>query len=109
MTFRSYNSARIFSVAFLLALLFHPLWRIFLVLNTDKDPHSGLAVNGGSPIDPALAIATLVMIVSGIGTASTILLGWRADRRQAKEFKLKIEQLELQLQEARMKSKKGGE
>jgi hypothetical protein len=49
------------------------------------------------------------MIVSGIGTASTILLGWRADRRQAKEFKLKIEQLELQLQEARMKSKKGGE
>src|SRR5262245_63045875 len=44
------------------------------------------------------------MAVSMIGTASTILLGWRADhrqaeadRRQAEEAKLKIMQLEIEL------------
>jgi hypothetical protein len=40
-------------------------------------------------------------IVSSFGTASTIMLGWRAERRQSQEFRLKIEQLELQLVEAR--------
>jgi hypothetical protein len=43
------------------------------------------------------------LVVSAIGTTSTILLGWRAERRQSEEFKLKIKQLELQLQETQAK------
>ena len=43
----------------------------------------------------------LTSLIASIGTASTVLLGWRADRRQSQEFKLKIEQLEFQLVEAR--------
>jgi hypothetical protein len=51
--------------------------------------------------DYAFVISLGTLFVSMIGTTSTILLGWRADRRQSDEFKLKIEQLELQLREAR--------
>lgn len=51
----------------------------------------------------AVGVAALTFIVSSIGTASTILLGWRMDRRQAHEAALKIEQLELQVRELRLK------
>ncbi len=59
-------------------------------------------------IDPKLAlysfyVSVCTLMVSIIGTASAILLGWRADRRQARETELKIQQLELQLAEARAK------
>jgi hypothetical protein len=57
---------------------------------------------------PIAAITLLVSSATGviamIGSASTIILGWRSDRRQSAEFKLKIEQLELQLAEARLKA-----
>jgi hypothetical protein len=47
------------------------------------------------------AVVSLVgMIVTMIGTASTILIGWRAERRQSEESRLRIKQLELQLQAA---------
>jgi hypothetical protein len=49
-------------------------------------------------------VASLSMLVALIGTSSTILLGWRAERRQSAEYKLKIEQLELQIAEARKKA-----
>lgn len=48
-----------------------------------------------------LAGSALTSTVALLGTASTILLGWREDRRKSQEFKLKIEQLELQLAVAR--------
>jgi hypothetical protein len=48
----------------------------------------------------ALVTSFLAFVVSGIGTASTVILGWRSERR---ESKLKIAQLELQLAEARAK------
>ena len=48
-----------------------------------------------------LCISFLALIVSGIETTSSVLLGWRADRRQSDEFKLKIQQLELQLAETK--------
>jgi L-asparagine transporter-like permease len=51
-----------------------------------------------------LAVSTLTAVIALIGSASTIILGWRADRRQSAEFRLKIEQLELQLAEARQKT-----
>jgi hypothetical protein len=49
-------------------------------------------------------ISFLGLIVSAVGVYSSVRLGWRADRRQSEEFKLKIEQLELQLAEAREKA-----
>lgn len=48
-----------------------------------------------------LAISTLALIVTALGTASTVLLGWRDEKRQTAETKLKIEQLERQLAEAK--------
>lgn len=39
----------------------------------------------------------LAMMVAGIGASRSILLGWRADRRQTEEFKLTIKQLERKL------------
>jgi hypothetical protein len=54
----------------------------------------------------ALAVSVIALLVATIGTASTIILGWRADRRQTEEFKLRIQQLEMQLAEARGKGGK---
>ena len=54
----------------------------------------------------AVLISVVTLIVATVGTAFTIMLGWRADRRQNEEFKLKIEQLELDLDEARAKAVK---
>jgi hypothetical protein len=49
-------------------------------------------------------ISLLTSMVATIGSISTILLGWRADRRQSDELKLKLQQLELQIVEARGKA-----
>jgi glutamate synthase domain-containing protein 1 len=46
-------------------------------------------------------VSFITLILSAMGTSSSILLGWRADRRQSDEFKLKIQHLELQLAEAK--------
>lgn len=54
----------------------------------------------------AILVSFLVFTVSAVGAASTIVLGWRSERRQAQEFKLKIEHLELQLAEARERATK---
>ncbi|MGA7674324.1 MAG: hypothetical protein WCA78_04670 [Rhizomicrobium sp.] len=59
-----------------------------------------------TPEPPSLAMLVSLgaLLVTGMGTASTIVLGWRNEKRQAMEFKLKIEQLELQLAEAKAKA-----
>jgi hypothetical protein len=61
-----------------------------------------------SPAVITAGVSVLALIVTAIGATSTILLGWRAERRQADEYKLKsdeyklkIQQLELQLAEAK--------
>jgi hypothetical protein len=54
--------------------------------------------------DTLAVIAGLTFVVSSVGTASTILPGWRAERRQAQEFQLKIKQLELQVAELTKKN-----
>jgi hypothetical protein len=53
-----------------------------------------------------LAISTLALMVTVLGTASTVMLGWRDDKRQTAETKLKIEQLERQLAEAKVEMPK---
>jgi hypothetical protein len=47
-----------------------------------------------------LAVGIGTLLVSLASAASTIWLGWRNDGRQTREFGLKIQQLELQLEEA---------
>ena len=42
-------------------------------------------------------------VVTSASTLSTILLGWRVDRRQAKELELKTKDLELKIQELEIK------
>jgi hypothetical protein len=46
-------------------------------------------------------ISFLIFIVTSIGTASTVLTSWRNDRRQEREYKLNIQQLELQVEQLR--------
>jgi hypothetical protein len=54
----------------------------------------------------AVFVSAGALLVSGIGTASSIILGWRNERRQQRESQLRIEQLEAQLTQARRKEKK---
>jgi hypothetical protein len=44
-------------------------------------------------------ISAATFVVLSLGTASTILLGWRSDKRAENEASLKIKQLELQIRE----------
>ncbi len=43
-------------------------------------------------------IPILTLFVSAMGTFSAVYFGWRIDRRQSKEFELKIKELELKLE-----------
>jgi ABC-type Fe3+ transport system permease subunit len=49
-----------------------------------------------------IGISFLAMMVAAMGTSSSILLGWRADRRQTEEFQLKIHQLERKLAKSKV-------
>ena len=56
------------------------------------------------PPDPAAAgadwtalLSLGTLLITGVGTLSTVLLSWRVDRRQAREFELRIRELEHQL------------
>jgi hypothetical protein len=65
---------------------------------------AGGRVEGGQQLSlPALAVgvSACTLIVSTLGTASSVILGWRGERRQAAEWKLKIQQLELELAAAK--------
>jgi hypothetical protein len=88
-------------VLFVIVVIFnHTLGRPFLITNWS----AALAVLAQYGTLLVAAIAALAFVVNALGTASTVALGWRADQRQAQEFKLKIEQLEMQLAEARAKN-----
>jgi hypothetical protein len=66
-------------------------------------PRGTAGLSGLSGIDPIM-LSLGMFVVTAIGTGSAILLGWRSDRREAAEMELRIEQLELQLAEARAKA-----
>jgi hypothetical protein len=98
----AYKLARIFSVIGLIAL---PLLLVALLtprLYVDYPNDGPQYVSATENIAIlTITISSLSMLVALIGTSSTIMLGWRAERRQSAEFKLKIEQLELELAQAR--------
>jgi hypothetical protein len=54
---------------------------------------------GGELSRLAIVATMLGTLVTGLGTASGLLLAWRTERRQAQEFRLKIRQLEHQVRE----------
>ena len=54
-----------------------------------------------SGIPDALTISFAAMVITGLGTASTVILGWRSERRQSAQFRMTIEQLEIQLTQLR--------
>jgi hypothetical protein len=91
-----YKTARVFAV---LLVIFFILWMssfLYFVLSLHLGPTEDSVFITG-----LTAVVSLVgMIVTIIGTASTILIGWRAERRQSEESRLRIKQLELQLQAA---------
>jgi hypothetical protein len=52
----------------------------------------------------AVIVSACTFAVSAISAIFTVLFGWRKDRREAKEFKLKIAQLEQQVAELNKKT-----
>jgi hypothetical protein len=56
----------------------------------------------------AVIATALGTLVTGIGTMSSLLLAWRAERRQGQEFQLKIRQLEHQVLELDAKKHEKG-
>jgi hypothetical protein len=48
-------------------------------------------------------IALITAIISGLGTISTLVLAWRADKRASKESELKVTQLQQQVLELQLK------
>ena len=49
----------------------------------------------------AMGISFLAMMAAAIGASSSILLGWRTDRRQTEELRLEIQRLERELARSR--------
>ena len=53
-----------------------------------------------------LLLGLAALCFTGLGTISSVLLGWRSERRQAAESRLRIAQLELQVAQARAEAEK---
>lgn len=101
---RWYRAARGFAWTFLISFVA----MLLLAVLSSVLGGGRAAPGGGSALAPtldipayALVVSICAFFVSAFGTASTVILGWRNERRQAAESRLKIEQLELQLAEAR--------
>jgi membrane-bound ClpP family serine protease len=96
--------------SFLLAKIFAWIGLFSLVLLVAGIVLAIYLPSGGEDINAiavlTVLISSLTLLIAMIGTTSTIILSWRADRRQSEEFKLKIQQLELELAEAREKASK---
>lgn len=71
---------------------------IFLETNT-----SGADATPETWASPTVIISACTLIVTTVSTVSTIWLAWRGERRQSQESQLTIQQLRLQLDEARSK------
>ena len=80
-----------FLPAVILALLSAWLFAMSLAGNPDYGV-GGILISAGT------------LLVSTVGTISTIWLAWRKERRDSREYTLKIRQLEMQLTELRAKT-----
>jgi hypothetical protein len=67
-----------------------------------KGPPNGTQLD--SWMNPAVLISGGTLLISTVGTISTIWLAWRNEARESREAALKIQQLEMQVTELRAKS-----
>jgi hypothetical protein len=97
-----YKLARLFAIVSVLSII---ILGVSIGLSAYLEPPNPAEETAGGEQDQGsdlpIVISLGTLIVSMVGTTSTVLLGWRSDHRDAKEFKFKIEQLEVQLAEAR--------
>jgi len=98
----------IFGVIFSLSLTTLIKPRVIVVKDDDprtliqpqKELSSIIEPASGSP---AQLVASMTAVASLIGTFSTMILAWRADRRATKEAMLKTQQIQQQIVELQMK------
>jgi hypothetical protein len=83
------------SAAVLLISIVSPDWTdTFWPPRIDENP---VGEGAEGPLSANVIISTLSLVAFVIGNAFTVVIGWRKERRDAVESKLRIRQLELQL------------
>ena len=92
---RWYIFAKLFALLFVVV----GLWLFVFRASPSSDCYNCATVD----VSPLLGIGALFF--TGLATISSIILGWRSERRQADESRLKIAHLELQLEQARAANK----
>jgi hypothetical protein len=119
---RWFRAARILAAIMFVSLLATLLLLYFAVAAPAGEKASypptanAVAPNAAEPLPPpaplapappsdlplyAFLVSTGAFLVSTIGTASTVILGWRNERRQAAESQLRVAELEAQIAESR--------
>jgi hypothetical protein len=76
---------------------------ILSALFGSKASAGGGGEEGGYLQHGTLIVSACTFGVSAVSAVFTVLFGWRKDWREAKEFKLRLVQLELQIAELRSK------
>ena len=96
-----YRAAKLFALAFvILSPVTFVLW-----LGSLPTIHGPADLQAERRADLTFILGLLALCFTGLGTISSVVLGWRTERRQAAESKLRIEQLEIQLAQARAETK----
>lgn len=92
---RWYRAARILAFVFVISTVVTVVW---IVLSAGR--HSAAAGERSEASALLLPVVSLgTMLLSAIGTGSTVVLGWRSERRANREFTLKIRLLEAEMKQ----------
>lgn len=91
-------------VIFCCAIAFAVYWIYDIFLSTKAGSSSGYTPSGRAVEYAPIIISALLAMSTLISTISTIWLAWRSERRGSREFDLRIEKLEMELKEARLKA-----
>jgi hypothetical protein len=83
----------------------HGSGQSFSINAQTKGPPNGTQLD--SWMSPAVLISGGTLLISTVGTISTIWLAWRNEARESREYALKIQQLEMEVTELRAKSSPG--
>ena len=107
---RWFRLAIAFALAFVIVLAL-----IFAYAIQGAAPQAGPPLPGPTPApapppssSSALLLGLGALCFTGIGTISSVILGWRSERRQAAESRLRVAQLEMQLAQAKADAEKTG-
>jgi hypothetical protein len=95
---RWFRAAKWLAAAFLLLLAF--LAYLALQESAPQGCEGCLTVQSNA----GLLLGLGALLFTGLGTISSVILGWRSERRQAAESRLRVAQLELELARARADS-----